>query len=92
VKPQYEQYRANRKGSELKGFRLPTELYSHIERLAEIEGDSVTGLVIEGLARVLEDRLNPDHLASSAAAFREQAELQIAAMQELAEQVKLRGE
>jgi hypothetical protein len=92
MKPQYEQYRAHGKGSEHRGFRLPNALYSHIERLAEIEGDSVTGLIIEGLARVLEDRLSPENLASTASAIRGQAEQEIAAMQELAEQVNLREE
>ena len=90
MKPKYEQYRANGRGSDFRGFRLPTELYGHIERLAAIEGDSVTGLVVEGLVRVIEDRVSPESLASTTAALRQGAETQIAALQEWAE--RLRGQ
>jgi hypothetical protein len=76
VKPQYEQYRANGKGAEFKGVRIPTQLLSQIERLAEIEG----------LARVVEDRLNPENVAATVAAIRAQTESQVAAMQQLADE------
>ena len=90
MKPQYEQYRTkgNKQHTNLKGFRLPVALYGQLESLAAIEGDSVTGLVIEGIARVIEDRANPANLAASAETIREDAEAQIAALHDWAEHVR----
>src|SRR5579863_3544073 len=88
MKPDYERYRANRTGSEFKGCRLPTALVAQIERLAEIEGDSFTGMVIEGLARIVEDRLGADGFAERAAAIRAEAEARIAALQALADEAR----
>ena len=57
MNPDYEKYRPER-GQETVQFnaRVPEVLKKQVELLAAIEGDTMSALVIEGLARLVEDR------------------------------------
>lgn len=66
MKPQYEQYRSGRKDAkESTSAKLPPEIKAEAELIAAAEDDSLTGLIIEGLVRVIQDRKqDPDFIAS----------------------------
>lgn len=72
MKPEYEKYRGpdmTRLASP-SSVRIPEELVRAGELFARLEGDSFTGLIIEGLARVVEDRMgDPAYMAERMAEF-----------------------
>jgi hypothetical protein len=60
--PDYEKYRVTTKvGFKQFPIRLQPELMDKIKTFAELEGDNTQALIIEGIARVIEDRIaNPN--------------------------------
>ncbi|MBP9738892.1 hypothetical protein KBD20_04340 [Candidatus Saccharibacteria bacterium] len=57
MRPEFEKYRGNgRVKKEMTAVRVPVDMRNEAELVALVEGDNLTGLMIEGLARVLEDR------------------------------------
>lgn len=66
MKPQYEQYRSGRKDvKEQTSAKLPPEIKAEAELIAAVEDDSLTGLIIEGLVRVIDDRKqDPNFIAN----------------------------
>lgn len=64
MKPEFEKFRTKSSGNP-NSVRVPDELLNAIELIAKIEDDSFSGLVIEGLVRVLDDRRNdPTYMQS----------------------------
>jgi uncharacterized protein involved in exopolysaccharide biosynthesis len=62
MKPEFEKYKAS--PTEVTTVRMPADLKAKLGVLATLESDSLTGLIIEGAARVLEDRENdPDYVS-----------------------------
>jgi hypothetical protein len=55
MKPQYEEYK-NIRPTEIVSVRSPKESLNLLRIIASAEGDTVAGLLIGGLARVIEDR------------------------------------
>ena len=60
MKPEFEHFRGPEvpKGVSPTPVRLPLPLKEAAELIAGVEGDSLSGLLIEGLARVVQDRLS----------------------------------
>jgi hypothetical protein len=57
MKPEFEKYRGDRgTAKDMVSFRVPVTLKTEVELVALAESDTISGLMIEGLARVLEDR------------------------------------
>ncbi len=88
MKPEFEKYRGERKTpKEITAARLPADLKAEAELIAAAEDDSLTGLLIEGIARVIEDRRSdPDYSSSIRLSLEAQAqdlETQLAATQKL---------
>lgn len=54
--PDYEKYKASAEDREGLHSRLPKELAAKIRILATLENDSITNLITEGMARVIEAR------------------------------------
>ncbi|MEO6513351.1 MAG: hypothetical protein ABIR37_01550 [Candidatus Saccharimonadales bacterium] len=56
--PNYEHYRKDTKGeaSTPLSTRVPEEFKAVLELIASLEGDTPSGLLLEGAARVIEDR------------------------------------
>ena len=94
--PDFEHYRDEAKGKGAENTtitaRVPAHLKEFIEFLADVEGDgSYAPLVIEGLARVFEDRLSEDGLADLERTIAEKHETgmaQIPAGRELQERLR----
>lgn len=64
MKPEYYSYiGSNKKRGKPISARIPKELEATIRIIADLEHDSINGLIIEGLARIVEDRKNDsDHM------------------------------
>ena len=58
MKPEFESYRAGAKAGTPTSIKLPPELQRKLGLVADVEKDSLTGLLIEGAVRVLQDRQN----------------------------------
>ncbi len=66
MKPEYEKFRGDRTTSkELTAVRIPSVMKDEAKIIADGEGDSLSGLLIEGLARVIEDRRNDPNYADN---------------------------
>jgi hypothetical protein len=63
MQPGFEKYAGDRKTpKDSVTFRLPAHLKNELELIAEFEDDSLSGLLIEGVGRVLEERRrDPSH-------------------------------
>ena len=68
MKPEYESYRGDVNGAMPTSVKLPPELQDKLRLIANIEGDSVAGLLVEGAARVLQDRQSDPDFAVQAGA------------------------
>ena len=64
MKPEFNQYRT-KLSERPTSVRLPQELSQAIELIAALENDSLSGIMIEGLARVVNDRRSdPEYVQS----------------------------
>jgi len=64
MKPEFSQYRT-KLSERPTSVRLPQELSQAIELIAALENDSISGIMIEGLARVVNDRRSdPEYVQS----------------------------
>jgi hypothetical protein len=56
--PDYEKYRTGNKGRAMPivTSRMPEEMKTVLELIANLEDDSLSGLILEGAARVIEER------------------------------------
>lgn len=66
MKPEFEVYRGDKSTrKDVTSVRLPAGLKGAAELIALGEGDSLTGLLIEGLARVVQDRRSDPNFGDS---------------------------
>lgn len=75
MNPDYEKYRG-KKGEDKRAVNVlvPGTLHSALEFIANSEGDSFSGMVLEGLGRVFEDRkTDPEFTTKFLASLDEQA-------------------
>jgi hypothetical protein len=64
MKPDFEKFRTKSSGNPA-SVRIPDELQKIAELIANVEDDSLSGIIIEGLARVIDDRRsNPSYMQS----------------------------
>ncbi len=56
MKPEFIPFKVKRPESEIATGRIPAEFKSLLEGIAADEGDGVSGLVLEGIIRVLQNR------------------------------------
>lgn len=89
MKPEYEHFRrlTGDPGVDLSA-RIHPDLKRDLERVAAAEGDTVTGIIIEGAARVLEDRGKIPRYTDPAVAARRRVEV----LEEQLEQAKIMKE
>jgi hypothetical protein len=75
MRPDFEQFRGTRNDpKELVAARLPAELKEKLDIISATEGDSITGLLIEGAARVVLDReSDPVYVLNAQATLERQA-------------------
>lgn len=64
MKPEFNQYRT-KLSERPTSVRLPQELSQAIELIAALENDSLSGIMIEGLARVVNDRRSDSEYVQS---------------------------
>jgi len=65
MKPEFGRYRGDRTiPKEVVTARIPANLRAEVELIATMEGDTLSGLLVEGLTRVVEDRRSdPNYMA-----------------------------
>jgi len=78
MKPEYEIYRRRGEPFTPVSLKMPEGLKEQLDLIVSLEGDTITGIMIEGIARVIEDR-------------RDDPEIQAKIQKRLEEQVRIAG-